>query len=346
MSSVFFGVATRSYHYDRTVGRGEFSGTGFRTSMDIALAPGNRIYVLNRGWEYRPDGVRVTMLDLDENYHGQFSQFGEGDADLYWPTSIALDSNQNVYITDDWLNRVTVFDKDGNFLRKWGAVAGSGDGELSKPSGIRFDKDDNAYIVDSGNSRVQKFTRDGRFLLKWGEFGIGPGQFNLPWGLTIDSKGDVYVADWRNDRIQKFTPDGEFLAEFGAPGGKPFASYTAETGELSRPGGVGEFSRPTGVAVDKDGDIYVADWGNDRVQVLTPEGRHITTFTGDAGLSKWGQEKLNSNPDMIRQRRLVRDFSAEKHLWRPKAVAIDDEGRVIILDSNRTRLQVYKKDNY
>ena len=221
-----------------------------------------------------------------------------------------------------------MFDKDGNFLSKWGA-SGSGDGELNKPSGIRLDSEDNAYIVDSANNRVQKFTRDGRFLHQWGEEGSGEGQFNLPWGLTIDARGDVYVADWRNDRVQKFSPEGEFLAEFGYSGS-----------------GTGEFNRPAGVAVDREGDIYVADWLNNRVQVLTPEGRHITTFTGDGDLSKWGQDKLNSNPDMIRQRNLVRDFTDERDLWRPKAVLIDDDGHVVIIDSNRGRLQVYRRDNY
>jgi len=328
MSSVFFGLSTRTYHYERTVGRFEFAGTGFRQPVDMALAPDGTIYVVNRCWEHRPDGVRVTMLTLDEELIGQFSRFGEADGELFWPTSIALDSHQNVYVTDDWLNRVSVFDKEGNFLHKWG-VPGSGDGNISKPSGIRFDRDDNAYVVDSANHRVQVFTSDGRYLHQWGEQGSAEGQFNLPWGLAIDSEGCVYVADWRNDRIQKFTREGEFLAAFGSSGS-----------------GIGELNRPTAVAVDKDGDIYVADWFNDRVQVYTPDGRLITTFTGDASMSKWGQEKLNANPDMIRQRKMLRDFSDEKHLWRPKAVLIDPEGHVIILDAYRARLQVYQKDNY
>ena len=328
MSSVFFGVTTRSYHYDRTVGRAEFSGAGFRQPIDIALAPNGLIYVINRSWEYRPDGVRVTMLTIDEEYVGEFSHFGEEDGDLYWPTSIALDSNQNVYTADEWLNRISIFDKDGVFLDKWG-VPGSGEGQLNKPSGIRSDKNDDIYIADSGNNRVQKFTKDGKFLSKWGEAGGGEGQFNLPWGLTLDNSGNVYVADWRNDRIQKFSADGKLLAAFGTTGS-----------------GVGQFDRPAAVAVDKEGDIYVVDWGNNRVQVLTSDGRHITGFTGDAGISKWGQDKLNANPDMIRQRNLLRDLEPERVLWRPKAVAIDDQGRVIIVDSNRGRLQVYQKDNY
>ena len=328
MSSVFFGISTRSFHYDRTIGRGEFSGPGFRSPVDIALGADGRIYVPNRSWEYRTDGVRVTMLTLDEEYIGEFSRFGEEDGQLFWPSSIALDSRQNVYVADDWLHRVSVFDKDGVFLNKWGA-AGSGDGQLDKPSGMGFDAEDNLYLVDSGNNRVQKVTKEGKFLAKWGSAGTGESQFNLPWGLTIDTRGDVYVADWRNDRIQKFSADGRFLAEFGSSGD-----------------GVGQFHRPTDVAVDKEGDIYVTDWGNNRVQVLTPEGRHITTLTGDAGISKWGQEKLNSNPDMIRQRALMRDLEPERRMWGPKALTIDDAGRIIIVDSNRGRLQVYQKDNY
>ena len=328
MSSVFFGVTTRTFHYDRTLGRNEFSGNGFRAAADLALGADGTIYVLNRGWENRHESIRVTMLNIDEDYIGQFSQFGEGDGDLYWSTSIAVDSSQNVYISDDWLNRISIFDKDGQFLAKWG-VAGSGDGQLNRPSGIRFDRNDDMYLVDASNNRVQKFTKDGKFLGKWGEAGSGEGQFNLPWGLALDDGGNVYVADWRNDRVQKFNADGQFLAEFGSSGS-----------------GIGELNRPTGVAVDKDGDIYVADWHNNRVQVFTPDGRYVTEFTGDATMSKWAQEKLNANPPMVKQRSLVRDFSEENRLWYPTALVIDNEGRILISDSNRGRIQVYQKDNY
>ena len=328
MSAVFYGITTRSFHYDRTIGRRVLTGAGFRICVDLALGDEGRIYVVNRPYEFWPENMRISIVTIEEEFIGQFSEFGEGEGQLRWPTSVALDSNQNVYVADDWLNRISIFDRDGGYLDKWG-VPGSGDGELNKPSGIRFDKEDNLYVVDSANNRVQMFTREGKFLAKWGSAGSGEGQFNLPWGLTIDHQGDVYVADWRNDRIQKFTADGQFLAEFGSSGI-----------------GVGEFNRPTGLAVDKYGDIYVADWWNDRVQVLTPDGRNITTFTGDAGLSKWGNETLSASPDMIKQRSLVRDLGPERHFFRPIAVAIDDDGRVIILDGHRGRLQVYRKDNY
>jgi hypothetical protein len=167
MSAVFFGITDRLFHYERTVCRFEFSGTGINGAADLALASEGRIYVLNRGWEYRPISVRITLLTEDEDFISQFAGPGEGNGEFVWPTSIALDKSENVYVTDEWLNRVTIFDKDGNFLDKWG-VAGSGDGKLNKPSGIDFDSEENLYLVDSGNGRVQKFTKDGKFLGKWG----------------------------------------------------------------------------------------------------------------------------------------------------------------------------------
>ena len=75
-------------------------------------------------------------------------------------------------------------------------------------------------------------------------------------------------ADWRNDRIQKFTADGEFLMAFGGSGR-----------------GEGEFNRPTGVAVDKDGVIYVTDYKNNRLQIFDADGNFVTTLAGEATLS-------------------------------------------------------------
>ena len=114
----------------------------------------------------------------------------------------------------------------------------------------------------------------------------------------------VYVADWRNDRVQKFDPSGQFLMSIG------------ETGS-----GVGQLSRPSGVAVDADGNIYVADWENDRVQVFDPGGRFSAELLGNATMSKWGEERLSSNPEnMLGQRREARSLEPEKRFVHPVSV--------------------------
>lgn len=346
MASVFLGINDRTFTYQFVAGRSEFQGTGFRNPMDIALGPDNTIYVVNRSYESRSDGTRINLFilgDEGEEYVTEFGGYGEGPGQFIWPMSIALDSDTNVYVSDEYLHRITIFDRDGNYVGHWG-VHGSGDGELDRPAGLVI-RDDVLYVVDSRNHRVQKFTLDGRYISQFGGYGSGPGEFNTPWGICLDHEGNIFVADWRNDRIQTFSSDGRWQASFGQPGTGGDTSIAREHGGIrlvSRP--VGLFNRPTGVAVDKDGDIYVADWLNNRVQVLTPEGRFITEFTGDAGLSKWGVGKIESNPDMIRQRNGVRDFTPEKVLWAPVAVKVDDNGRVIVVDTTRHRFQVYQKN--
>ena len=104
-----------------------------------------------------------------------------------------------------------------------------------------------------------------------------------------------------------------------------------------------QFSRPTGVAVDQEGIIYVADWDNDRVQVFDTDGRYIAQIIGDATLSKWAVTKLDANPEMRFQREIAQGLEREKFLRGPIGVTVDDEDRVFIVDSQRNRIQCYRK---
>jgi len=319
--------------YSHTIGRAEFSGPGFRAPVGIARGAGDQLYVLNRSYEGRPDGKRITICTVGEEY---VTEFGRGvsaeqaevaapDGFFMWPTAIALDQAGNVYVADEWYNRISIFTKDGDWIGKWG-TPGSGDGETNRPSGLAFDKDDNLYVVDSLNNRIQKFTKDGKFLTKWGTAGHGAGEFNMPWGIAVDTESNVYVTDWRNDRVQKFTTEGRFLMQFGTSG----------TGD-------GEFDRPTAIAVDRAGVIYVADWRNDRVQAFGDDGSFITKLLGEATVSKWGQEKLNASPEMWVQRQRSQGLEREKQFWGPSAIVVDTEDRLFVAESVRSRVQVYNK---
>lgn len=325
MSTNFFGVSDRFFVHTQDIGRSELAGSGFRCPVALALGPGGLIYVVNRPSASRPEGLRITITNFDEEYISEFGSYGEGNGQFIWPAGIALDSQGNVYISDEWLNRVSVFSKDGDFLESWGSP-GSEPGQVNKPSGLAFDSQDDLYLVDSWNHRVQKFTREGQYIEHFGAFGEGDGELNFPWGIATDRDDLVYVADWKNDRVAQFGRDGEFLASFGRSGGE-----------------VGQFARPTAVSVDRDGDIYVTDWNNHRVQVLAPDGRFISALTGEAGLSKWGREKLASNPDMVRQRHMVHDLTPERVFWNPCDVKVDEDYRIAVLEPTRSRIQVYSK---
>ena len=313
-------------------------GRGFSNPVDMAMSSDDRLYVVNRTNPLQPEGIRVGILDLGSQYFGDFGSYGDGDGQFIWPTALAFDSSDRLYLADESNHRITVFDASGAYVRKWG-VRGSSDGELNGPCGLAFDSDDDVYVVDHLNHRVQKFTGDGRWLLSWGRQGTGEGEFNLPWGVALDSRGDVYVADWRNDRIQKFSPDGQFVAAFGQSGD-----------------GDGQFNRPTSVAVDATGRMYVADWGNERVQVLDADGGLIQKLRGEATLSPWADEFYAANPDEKQARdrsNLMPELAAdvdtsyeesariEKYFWSPVSVKVDREGRLYVVESNRHRIQVY-----
>src|SRR5918996_22434 len=332
-------IAPITFRYSHTIGRQENrGGTGFFYPVAIARDDENLLYVLSRGSEtpaFFPC-KRVTVFTIDEELVREFghkvppeeADASAPDGSFMWPTSVALDKSGNTYVADEWLNRITVFDKNGRCIGKWG-TPGDGDGEINCPSGLAFDSEDNLYLVDSENHRVQLFTKEGKFLSKWGHNGSGDGEFNYPWGIKIDLNGDLYVADWRNDRIQKFAPDGRFLMKLGTSGQ-----------------GDGEFNRPTGVAVDKEGLIYVTDFKNDRLQVFDADGSFITKLAGEATLSKWGRERVELDPMMVKGRERAQGLEErEKPFQGPIAVDVDDENRVFVVECARHRVQVFRKQS-
>ena len=317
-------VAGRTWDFSHAIGKSAKVGNGFTQPTAVAVASGGVLYVLSRGGRDSPAfgmGRRIGKVTMDEEFLGEFA-----DEDFVWPVDLALDSEGNVYCSDEYRNFVTIYDPDGRRLGQWG-VAGSEEGQIRGSSGISFDAEDNLYVVDSFNDRVQKFTKDGQFLMGWGSSGSGEGQFNRPWGITLDRNGDVYVVDWGNNRVQKFMADGRYLMSFGT---------SAE--------GAGDLDHPADVAVDSQGDVYVTDWGNNRVQIYDPGGDILTALYGDASeFSKWAKEMVEANPDVEKAYRRVKDKSLLARFDVARGIAIDDQDRIIITDSNLSRLQVYVK---
>ena len=326
--------------YSHTIGLAAMEGRGFFYPVDTARGKHGRLYTVNRSLEGDDRGIRVTMFDLDSEYFGTFGHYGEEDGQLVWPTAVAVAGDGRVFVSDEYLHRITVFDASGTFVDVWG-VHGSVPGQMDGPAGLAFDSEHNLYVSDHQNDRIQKFAGDGQYLSGFGSAGSGDGQFDLPWGLTVAPDGDVLVADWRNDRVQRFSADGEFRAAYGSPGGDD-----------------GEFRRPASVAVDGDGYIYVADWGNERVQVLDPDGGFVTKLGGQATHSKWAEEFLRSNVEEAEARAksdLEPDIDfflddpheksshIEKLFWAPTSVMLDDDGRLYVTESNRHRIQIYRR---
>ena len=315
-------VAGRTWNFSHAIGRNAAAGNGFTQPVAVAAGSDGTLYVLSRGSEgaggVQAENKRIGKITIDEQFIGDFAR-----GQLTWPAGIALDSDGNLYCSEEFLHKIFIYNEDGEHIGDWGEP-GSAEGQLSGPSGIEFDSRGNLLVVDSGNNRIQSFTKDGGF-----NGVIGEGLLSSPWGIAVDCDDNVYVADWGNDRAVKFSPDGELTVTFGGS-------------EI--PNG-GELDHPADVAVDSQGDVYVSDWGNKRIQIYEPDGSVITALYGDAvEFSKWAAEVINSNPDAQKAYRRVKDRTPMGLFERPVGLTVDSEDRIIIADSTRGRLQVYAKE--
>ena len=142
---------------------------------------------------------------------------------------------------------------------------------LLEPKGLARDATGRLYVTDTRANRVYVFNPDGSLALQFGRPGEGDGEFNEPWGIGVAPNGDIYVADTWNHRIQKFDAAGRFLTKWGY-------LVDARGQRDAEPGG---FWGPRAVAIGPDGNVYVTDTGNKRIQVFDPNGRFVRAIGGD-----------------------------------------------------------------
>jgi sugar lactone lactonase YvrE len=201
------------------------------------------------------------------------------------PFGVALDGAGNVYVADAGAsNRVRKIDRAGNVSTLAGGAEGYADGagaaaQFNTPSGLAIDAAGNVYVADTANNRVRKIDVAGRVSTLAGDGTAGhrdgpahAAQFNGPVGVAVDARGNVFVADTYNDRVRVVTTAGEVRTVAG--GERPgYADGPATGGAL--------LDTPCGVAVLPNGEVVVADTGNERLRRLTPDGQ-LTTLAFSA----------------------------------------------------------------
>ncbi len=333
----------RTYDYSHSIGRGAQSGMGFNYPCGMTFGPNGITYVINRGaetisnvpWNKTGVGARVSMITLggghgEETFTGEFGKYGNGEGEFIWPTDIAISSDNTLYVTDEHMDKILSFDLDGKFISEF--FLSDEPGTIG-PAGITIDKEDNLYVTGSFASQVRKYSTAGDLISSWGEQGTEEGQLNRPWGITIDSEDTIYVADHKNHRVQLFDTNGNFKSSIGSYGNK-----------------FGELDHPTAVAVDTNGDIYISDWApNDmhwgKVHIFSKDEKYIVSLAGDAQqLSRWAEMTIAANTDYLRRRREVKSTESEWSFVLPTGIAFDEEnGRVVVADCQRQRLQIYNK---
>ena len=196
------------------------------------------------------------------------------------PYGVVVDDKGNVIVADGGdNNRIVAIAPDGSRRVLAGGAEGFRDGAgaqaaFNTPSGLALDRQGNLYVADTGNHAIRKITTDGTVstLAGSGVAGAADGkgalaQFNGPVGVAVDAEGVVYVADTYNDRIRRIAPDGTVSTLAG--GNLP--------GFVDGKGTAALFDTPTGIAVNKDGVVFVADARNQALRRVGAEGS-VTTL--------------------------------------------------------------------
>jgi YD repeat-containing protein len=327
-------------------------GTGngqFNRPTAIAVAADGDLLVTDAG------NGRVQRFSSAGAYISQFGSKGSGNGKFTGagPEGIAIGQEGEIYVSDTYAGRVQKFTSGGTFIESIGSK-GSGEGQIGEPTGIDIDAGGNLWVADWQNNRVEVFDEEGNFLDQFGSTGTGEGQFNRPDALDIDEAGNVWVGDQNNGRVQRFDLAAQYVDQFGAKGsGEGQFSFAYPMGIAASDGHIwvtdvnnhrvqewivpeelttytdviyadafgesgvepGQLSYPSGVELDVEGDLWVADRNNHRVQRFAPDGELVSQL-GSLGTED-GQLKY------------------------PSDIAVTGEGEILVLDRGNARVQLF-----
>jgi len=228
ISSIDAEIESDESVFERLITGSRRTGFGMAKPFGVTVHQG-RIFV--------SDTVRRQVFVFDVPEARYFEIGTQSPGELSKPMGLDVDLQGNLYVCDAALKQVLMYDRDGNYLRRFGEPE-----MFDRPAGLAVDPSgDRIFVVDTGGVSSNRHhvsvieTKSGKLLHTISRRGNGEGELNLPRDATIAGDGNLYVVDGGNFRVQVFNQQGDFIKSFG---------------DIGRRGG--QFSRPKGIGADKD----------------------------------------------------------------------------------------------
>lgn len=326
-----------SFENTRYSNRGSSDGgktqASFYAPFGFATDSTGNIFVAD---SYNHSIRKVTPAGVVTTFAGTSGTSGSTDAtgasaSFNFPSAIAIDSSDNLYVADTYNNTVRKITSAGVVTTLAGSagLVGSADGSGSAarffhPQGIRVDSAGNIYVSDTENHSIRKVTSGGSVTTIAGTSGT-PGSsdgttaaalFTFPTGIVIDTNSNIFVSDTGNNTIRKITSGGVVTTLAGSAG---LSGYTDGIGSAAR------FDWPKSLTIDSVGNLYVADVNNNAIRKITPSGK--VSFDMNP----------NSLPDSSRKNPVIlnRNLKQQQTAFGAPAAVHIDRGRMYLSLGNQ-----------